>query len=115
MNKKKIVEFFKENKWFFLKVGVLMLPTAVGFANDASSIEITPLQGPLTKVIKFVTGPLAGTVTVASLVTGISSYQMGWDQNITKKAGVGVVCGGACTQVDSLCQSLGIIASSCTF
>ncbi|WP_298595477.1 hypothetical protein [uncultured Mitsuokella sp.] len=113
--KRKILHFLKNNQDTFCMMGIALLVPAVGLASDASQVAITPLQKPLETLIKFVTGPLAGIVTVGSLVTGIASYQMGWEQSITKKAGVGVCCGGAMTQVDTLCNSLGITASSLLF
>lgn len=115
ISKKKVFKFLKNNDTVLCSLAIMMLVPAVGFCNDANNIQITPLAKPMQGIINFITGPLAGTVTVGSLVTGIASYTMGWEQSIMKKAGVGVCCGGAMTQVDTLCQSLGITASSCLF
>lgn len=94
---------------------ILLLIPAVGMASDASSIEIVPLQRPMDALVKFISGPFAGTVTVGSLVIGIANYRMGGSQSITKDSAIGLVSGAAMTQVDSLCSSLGITASSLTF
>lgn len=96
-------------------LAILLLVPAVGMCSDASSIEIAPLQQPMEKLVRFVSGPFAGTITVASLVVGLANYRMGGSQSITKDSAIGVGCGAAMTQVDSLCSSLGITASSLTF
>lgn len=110
------IKKFVLSHWDLLAVmAIMVLIPAVGFCSDSSKIGITPLQTPLTGVVNFVTGPLAGLVTVSSLVIGIANYRMGGSQNITKDSAIGVGCGAAMTQVDTLCESLGIYASSMLF
>lgn len=111
--KTEIIKFLKEHKTFLIQMSFMIVP-AVCNANNITT-DITPLQTPLTKIVSFVSGPLAGSATLISLVTGIASYGMGWEQSITKKAGAGVLCGASCTQIDSLTNALGITATSCTF
>ena len=115
INKDKILKFLKDNETVIGTMAIMLAVPALGFANDASSIEITPLQTPMTKLVGFVTGPLAGLVTVSSLVIGIANYRMGGSQSITKDSAIGVGCGAAMTQVDTLTNSLGITASSLLF
>ena len=110
-----IKNFLSDHYDVLVCLAILLLVPAVGMASDASSIEIAPLQTPMSKLVKFVSGPFAGTITVGSLVIGLANYRMGGSQSITKDSAVGVGCGAAMTQVDSLCSSLGITASSLTF
>lgn len=110
-----IKQFLSDHYDVLVCLAILLLVPAVGMASDASNIEIAPLQAPMSKLVKFVSGPFAGTITVGSLVIGLANYRMGGSQSITKDSAVGVGCGAAMTQVDSLCSSLGITASSLTF
>lgn len=115
ITKADIKKFLTDHQDVLTCMAIMLLVPAVGMANDASSIEITPLQKPMETLVKFVSGPFAGTVTVGSLVIGLANYRMGGSQSITKDSAMGVVCGAAMTQVDPLCASLGITASSLTF
>lgn len=110
-----IKKFLTDHQDVLTCTAIMLLVPAVGMASDASSISITPLQKPMETLVKFVSGPFAGTITVGSLVIGLANYRMGGSQSITKDSAIGVGCGAAMTQVDSLCQSLGITASSLTF
>ena len=115
ITKADIKKFLTDHQDILTCTAIMLLVPAVGMASDASSIEITPLQKPMETMVKFVSGPFAGTITVGSLVKGLANYRMGGSQSITKDSAIGVGCGAAMTQVDSLCSSLGITASSLTF
>lgn len=115
ITKADIKKFLTDHQDALSCMAIMLLVPAVGMASDASSIEITPLQKPMETLVKFVSGPFAGTITVGSLVIGLANYRMGGSQSITKDSAIGVGCGAAMTQVDTLCQSLGITASSLTF
>ena len=115
ITKKKVMQVLKDNQTVICSLGIMLLVPAVGLANDASSIAITPIQKPMETYVNFLTGPFAGTVTVGSTVAGLASYKLGWEQSFTKKCIGGVVLGAAMTQADSLLSSFGITASSLLF
>lgn len=115
ITKADIKKFLIDHQDVLTCMAIMLVIPSIGMASDASSIEIAPLQTPMTKLVNFVSGPFAGTITVGSLVIGLANYRMGGSQSITKDSAIGVGCGAAMTQVDSLCSSLGITASSLTF
>lgn len=127
-----IKEFVKKNKVELAYMGVIAITYTLvpcdAFASDAANAlgtgassgaattkPLGMIETPLRNMLQFVSGPLAGVVTVGSLITGLTSYQMGWEQSITKKCGVGCLCGAGATQAENVCTSLGVISAGLNF
>ena len=132
--KKKVIEaitqaagktwkFVKENKFLFIQLGILVLPAAIGYCNDAAGyanqIEISPLKKPLAKLAGALTGPIPGAITGISVALGGCSWAMGWEQQVTQRcvkgAGGGAVAMGAGKFMSDLGLSDSATVSACLF
>lgn len=109
------VRFLKKHRWLLLQAGVLLLPAALGYANEASSIKITPLQKPLEVLHDFLTGPLPAVTTGISAAMGGMSYAMGWEQQVTQRCLKGVGGGAIGMGAGEFLDSLGIGVTGCMF
>ena len=89
-----VSQFLRNNKWVFLRIGLLILPAAVGHASTASQITITPLQKPMEVIVGTLTGPIPKLFTGASVAMAGISWGTGMDQQITKRS-VGCIGGGS--------------------
>lgn len=106
MKKKKIIKFLSDNKWAFLQIGLMVLPSAVGYASQIGSTGITPLDKPLEVLNGAFTGviPKAG-VTIA-LAAGFTSYALGTESQVTKLALRGAMGGGAAMAAPGIINAL---------
>lgn len=91
INKAKAVKFFKANKWVFFQMGCMVLmyvvlPAAIGYANDASNVQIDALKTPMTVLENTFTStvPKVG-VTIAG-AAGATSWALGTENQVTKYA-----------------------------
>lgn len=109
------VRFVKKHRWLILQVGVMLLPAALGYANEASSIKITPLQKPLEVLHDTLTGPLPAIATGMSAAMGGMSYAYGWEQHITQRCLKGVGGGAIAMGSGEFLDSLGIGVTGCLF
>ena len=98
ITKADVKQFAKDCIPTLLCLGVYMLPSAVGLANTASDVKITPLQKPLEKplqtITKALTGPIPILVTGGGIALGGMAWAMGWEQQALMR-GVKVAGGGA--------------------
>lgn len=109
------IRFVKKHRWLILQVGVMLLPAAMGYANEASSIKITPLQKPLEVLNEFLTGPLPALATGMSAALGGMSYAWGWEQHVTQRCLKGVGGGAIAMGAGEFMSSLGIGVTGCMF
>ena len=113
---KKALTFVKENKYMFIQLGLILIPTAVGYCNDGSAIAITPLQKPLKVLHDAFTGPIPGVVTGISAALGGCSWAMGWEQQVTQRCVKGVGGGAIAMGGGKFMDSMGIgNVSGCLF
>ena len=94
ITKTDIKQFSKDCIPTLLCLGVYMLPSAVGLANTASDVKITPLQKPLETITSALTGPIPILVTGGGIALGGMAWAMGWEQQALMR-GVKVAGGGA--------------------
>ena len=94
ITKSDIKQFAKDCIPTLLCLGVYMLPSAVGLANTASDVKITPLQTPLETITSALTGPIPILVTGGGIALGGMAWAMGWEQQALMR-GVKVAGGGA--------------------
>ena len=94
ITKADVKQFAKDCIPTLLCLGVYMLPSAVGLANTASEVKITPLQKPLQTITKALTGPIPILVTGGGIALGGMAWAMGWEQQALMR-GVKVAGGGA--------------------
>lgn len=112
INKKGIVKFLKDNKWVFLQMGIMMLPSAIGLASagvtsgDSVSTGITALNTPLTTLNTAMTGavPKVG-VTIAAAAGGLG-WALGTEQQVVKYATRAGIGGGCAMAAPSLIGSV---------
>lgn len=109
------VRFAKKHRWLFLQVGIMLLPAAMGYANEAANIKISPLQKPLEVLHDFLTGPLPALTTGISATLGGMSYAMGWEQQVTQRCLKGVGGGAIAMGSGEFLDSLGIGVTGCLF
>ena len=86
ITKADVKQFAKDCIPTLLCLGVYMLPSAVGLANE---VEITPLTIPPA-----LTGPIPILVTGGGIALGGMAWAMGWEQQALMR-GVKVAGGGA--------------------
>lgn len=113
--KSKPVRFLKKHRWLILQAGIFMIPAAMGYANEAASIKITPLQKPLEVLNEFLTGPLPALATGMSAAMGGMSYAFGWEQQVTQRCLKGVAGGAIGMGAGEFMSSLGIGVTGCLF
>ena len=94
ITKADVKQFAKDCIPTLLCLGVYMLPSAVGLANTASEVKITPLQKPLETITSALTGPIPILVTGGGIALGGMAWAMGWEQQALMR-GVKVAGGGA--------------------
>ena len=94
ITKADVKQFAKDCIPTLLCLGVYMLPSAVGLANTASDVKITPLQKPLETITSALTGPIPILVTGGGIALGGMAWAMGWEQQALMR-GVKVAGGGA--------------------
>ena len=88
ITKADVKQFAKDCIPTLLCLGVYMLPSAVGLANE--SIQITPLE----TITSALTGPIPILVTGGGIALGGMAWAMGWEQQALMR-GVKVAGGGA--------------------
>ena len=91
ITKADVKQFAKDCIPTLLCLGVYMLPSAVGLANE---VEITPLNKPLQTITTALTGPIPILVTGGGIALGGMAWAMGWEQQALMR-GVKVAGGGA--------------------
>ena len=94
ITKAQVKSFLRASAPVVLQLGILMLPSAVGFASDAGKEGITPLQKPLEVITGALTGPIPILVTVGGIALAGMSWALGWEQQVMSR-GVKVAGGGA--------------------
>ena len=94
ITKADVKQFAKDCIPTLLCLGVYMIPSAVGFANTAADVKITPLQKPLETITSALTGPIPILVTGGGIALGGMAWAMGWEQQALMR-GVKVAGGGA--------------------
>ena len=94
ITKADVKQFAKNFVPTLLYLGVYMIPSAVGFANTAADVKITPLQTPLETITSALTGPIPILVTGGGIALGGMAWAMGWEQQALMR-GVKVAGGGA--------------------
>jgi len=94
ITKADVKQFAKDCIPTLLCLGVYMLPSAVGLANTASDVKITPLQKPLETITSALTGPIPILVTGGGIALGGMAWAVGWEQQALMR-GVKVAGGGA--------------------
>ena len=94
ITKADVKQFAKDCIPTLLCLGVYMLPSAVGLANTASEVKITPLQKPLETITSALTGPIPILVTGGGIALGGMAWAMGREQQALMR-GVKVAGGGA--------------------
>lgn len=105
----KSVNFIKNNKILFLQVGLMMLPAAVGFANDTiSTSSVSTLTTPLSKLHSVLTGPIPKGIVGMSVAMGGCSWAMGWEQQITQRCIKGAGGGAVAMAGGEFLSELGI-------
>ena len=92
ITKADVKQFAKDCIPTLLCLGVYMLPSAVGLANE--SVQITPLNKPLQTITTALTGPIPILVTGGGIALGGMAWAMGWEQQALMR-GVKVAGGGA--------------------
>ena len=92
ITKADVKQFAKDCIPTLLCLGVYMLPSAVGLANE--SVQITPLEKPLQTITTALTGPIPILVTGGGIALGGMAWAMGWEQQALMR-GVKVAGGGA--------------------
>ena len=92
ITKTDVKQFAKDCIPTLLCLGVYMLPSAVGLANE--SVQITPLEKPLQTITQALTGPIPILVTGGGIALGGMAWAMGWEQQALMR-GVKVAGGGA--------------------
>mgnify|MGYP000890194418 CR=1 FL=1 len=92
ITKADVKQFAKDCIPTLLCLGVYMLPSAVGLANE--SVQITPLEKPLQTITQALTGPIPILVTGGGIALGGMAWAMGWEQQALMR-GVKVAGGGA--------------------
>ena len=91
ITKADVKQFAKDCIPTLLCLGVYMLPSAVGLANE--TVQITPLEKPLQTITKALTDPIPILVT-GGIALGGMAWAMGWEQQALMR-GVKVAGGGA--------------------
>jgi hypothetical protein len=99
LTKAKVKQFLKDNKWAFLQMGLMMLPTVVGYANDASSVEIDALKTPLSVMQHTMTGTLPKVGVSVAAAGFLVNWGMGNEQQVAKGLGRLSMAGGAAMYV----------------
>lgn len=116
ITKKGVVNFLKDNKWVFLQMGIMMLPTVAGFANDASSVQIDALKTPLTVLEGTFTGTLPKVGVTVAAAAGATSWALGTENQVTKYALRCAMGGGVAMMVPATVTNLtGTSVSGCLF
>lgn len=92
ITKADVKQFAKDCIPTLLCLGVYMLPSAVGLANE--TVQITPLEKPLQTITKALTDPIPILVTGGGIALGGMAWAMGWEQQALMR-GVKVASGGA--------------------
>ena len=78
ITKADVKQFAKDCIPTLLCLGVYMLPSAVGLANE--TVQITPLEKPLQTITKALTDPIPILVTGGGIALGGMAWAMGWEQ-----------------------------------
>ena len=116
ITKAQVKSFLRASAPVVLQLGILMLPSAVGFASDAGKVGITPLQKPREVITGALTGPIPILVTGGGIALAGMSWALGWEQQVmsrgVKVAGGGAVAMGAGSFMESV---IGTGLSGCLF
>ena len=116
LNKKKIGKFFKDNKWVFFQMGCMVLPTAIGYANDASNVQIDALKTPMTVLQNTFTGTIPRVGVTIAAAAGATSWAMGTENQITKYALRTAMGGGVAMMAPATISNLtGSNVTGCLF
>lgn len=106
---KKTFKFVKNNKMFFLQMGIMLIPAAVGYANDSvSTSQVSTLTTPLAKLHSVLTGPIPKGVVGISVAMGGCSWAMGWEQQVTQRCIKGAGGGAVAMAGGEFLSELGI-------
>ena len=119
---REIMVFFAAHKWELLQLGamaaIVVLPAIIGdtcLASTAGSGKMSVLTKPIETVKEFVTGPLAGGVTVLGAVGGAANYMNNTQQSVSPKF-IGITGAGlAMTQAEEILGVFGVNVSGCIF
>ena len=117
-----IVCFCSTHRWEILQLGIMaavvLLPAMLGdtcLASTASSGKMGVLTKPIETMKEFVTGPLAGGVTVVGAVGGAANYMSNTQQSVSPKF-IGITGAGlAMTQAEEILSVFGVNVSGCIF
>jgi len=113
---KKAIKFLKDNKWVFLQMGLMLLPMAIGYANDADKAEITALQKPMAVLQSTFTGAIPKVGVTVAAAAGATSWALGTESQVTKLALRCAMGGGVAMAAPSAITSLtGTTVSGCLF
>lgn len=86
LNKKKIGKFLRDNKWVFFQMGCMVLPAAIGYANDASNVQIDALKTPMSVLQNTMTQTVPRVGVSIAAAGGALSWAMGTENQIVKYA-----------------------------
>ena len=87
ITKKNVIKFLSDNKWCFIQMGLIMLPSVIGFASDGSiSTGIDPLNTPLTKLNSALTGAVPKVGVTIAAAAGATSWALGTENQVTRYA-----------------------------
>lgn len=98
MNKKKIIQFLKDNKMTILQVsltvGAMALLQDVALAASSDAGAFKPITDTTDQVKDFLTGPIPKVIGTAGMAITGASWAFGQEQQVTKK-GVAIFTGSA--------------------
>lgn len=86
INKGTIIKFLKDNKWTFFQMGCMVLPAAIGYANDAANAQIEALKTPMTVLESTFTGTVPKVGVTVAAAAGATSWALGTENQVTKYA-----------------------------
>jgi len=116
ITKKKVVTFLKDNKWVFLQMGIMVLPAAIGYANDAGNVDIAALKTPMTVLESTFTGTVPKVGVTIAAAAGATSWALGTENQVTKYALRCAMGGGVAMAVPATVSTLtGTTVSGCLF
>lgn len=114
ITKNKIIKFLSDNKWAFLQIGLMVLPSAVGYANTSTGID--PLDKPLTVLNGAFTGALPKVGVTIAAAAGATSWALGTESQVTKLALRAAMGGGIAMSAPSAINAItGQSVSGCLF
>ena len=117
ITKKNVIKFLSDNKWCFLQLGIMMLPSVISFASTGSvSTGIDPLDTPLTKINSAMTGAVPKVGVTIAAAAGATSWALGTENQVTRYALRAAMGGGIAMSAPAAIQAItGTTVTGCLF